>query len=60
MPVVAYQVAESGVVSDVRLKRRSGVAELDRAALGWAKALVYNRRPGCGVIESEASIAIDF
>lgn len=59
-PVVAYEILESGEIAHPILKRSSGVAELDNYALKWAQGLKFNKRPGCGVIESSTDITIDF
>jgi len=41
------------------LKRSSGVADIDEDALNWIQSTRYNPRPGCGVIESQASVTVD-
>jgi len=59
-PLVAYEVLESGEIAHAVLKRSSGVAEADRYALKWVQELKFNKRPGCGVIESTVAVTIDF
>ncbi len=59
-PVVAYEILESGEIVHPMLKRSSGVAEVDNYALKWVQELKFNKRPGCGVIESSMDITIDF
>jgi len=59
-PIVAYEVLESGEIAHAVLKRSSGVAEADRYALKWVQELKFNKRPGCGVIESTVAVTIDF
>jgi TonB family protein len=59
-PVIAYKVLESGRVANVYVKRSSGVADLDAFAVSSIRTTRYNRRPGCGTLESEATVNIDF
>jgi TonB family protein len=59
-PVVAYEVLESGEIAHAILKGSSGVAEVDRYALKWVEELKFNKRPGCGVVESTVDVTIDF
>jgi hypothetical protein len=59
-PVVAYEILESGEIAHSVLKRRSGVAEVDNYALKSVQGLKFNKRTGCGVIESNMDITIDF
>ena len=59
-PVVAYEILESGEIAHPILKRSSGVAEVDNYALKWARELKFNKRLGCGVVESSMDITIDF
>jgi TonB family protein len=59
-PVIAYQVLESGKVVNVYVKRSSGVADLDAFATRSIRATKYNKRPGCGTVEAEATVNIDF
>jgi len=55
-----FEILESGEIVHATLKRSSGVAEVDNYALKSAQALKFNKRPGCGVIESNIDITIDF
>jgi TonB family protein len=59
-PLVAFQIAASGEVINVHLKRSSGIRDSDNYALNWIQSQKYSPRPGCPVIESEADVIIDF
>jgi hypothetical protein len=51
-PLVAFQIAPSGEVINVYLKRSSGIRDSDNYALNWIQSEKYSARPGCQVIES--------
>jgi outer membrane biosynthesis protein TonB len=51
---------ESGRVVNVYVKRSSGVADLDAFAVTSVRGTKYNKRPGCGTVESETTVSIDF
>jgi len=55
---VAFEILESGEVTNARVKRSSGIAEKDAVALNWVRSARYNKRPGCGVIDSQASVLV--
>jgi TonB family protein len=59
-PMVKYDIGEDGSVSNARISRSSGVADIDKkiraALLGWK----FKPRPGCGKIEAEGSVTIDW
>jgi TonB family protein len=59
-PIIAFQILETGEVTQAHIKRSSGIAYIDIRALKWIRGTKYNPRSGCGVIESEASISIDW
>jgi hypothetical protein len=59
-PVVAYEILESGETAHATLKRSSGVAEVDSYAVKSVQELKFNKRPGCGVVESTLDLTIDF
>ena len=59
-PVIAYEILESGEIAHPILSRPSGVAEVDQYALKWVPELKFNKRPGCGVVESMVDVTIDF
>jgi len=59
IPVVAFQILESGEVVNIVLKQSSGIRDKDNAALGWVKGTRYNNRSGCGTVESEIGVMID-
>ena len=58
-PVVAYEILESGEITHTILKRSSGINEIDKYALQWVQELKFNKRRGCGVVDSTADITID-
>jgi TonB family protein len=59
-PIIAFHVLESGEVVNARVTRSSGIANEDALALRWIQALRYNNRNGCGTIEEEAVVIIDY
>jgi TonB family protein len=59
-PLVTFQIAESGEVINIHLKRSSGFKDIDDLALSWVKSGKYNSRPGCPVIDVEESVMVDF
>jgi len=58
-PLITYEILESGEVSNTKLKRSSGISDIDNAALDSVKRMKYNRRPGCGTVDSEATVTVD-
>jgi TonB family protein len=59
-PVVAFQILESGKVAALQLKRSSGYALVDKYALDSIKRWRFNSRPGCGTVETEVAVTIDW
>jgi hypothetical protein len=59
IPVVAFQILESGEVVNIALKQSSGIRDKDNAALDWVKGSRYNNRPGCGTVETAVGVTID-
>lgn len=60
-PVISFEVLESGEVRNAIVKRSSGVADIDNYALAGTRAMRYKERPtGCGIIESQAVVNVDF
>jgi len=59
-PIVAFEILESGEVANALVKRRSGIADVDNYALTWVQETKYRMRPGCGVIETQADVTIDW
>jgi len=59
-PIVEFEILESGEVARAHIKRASGIAEIDAFALNSVQSVKYNHRPGCGVVETEASVTVDF
>jgi TonB family protein len=57
-PLISFEILESGEVANARLKRSSGYSNIDSYALNWIRGTKYNRRPGCGVIETQADVSI--
>jgi TonB family protein len=60
VPLVSFEILESGEVSNVQLKRSSGFANVDKYALDGIRNTKFNSREGCGVIETEATVNIDW
>lgn len=61
IPIVTFRVLESGEVQGVAVSRSSGVADIDSYALTWIRTFKYKERPrGCGIIESQAGVNVDF
>ena len=58
-PIIAYQILDTGEVTQAHIKRSSGIADIDIHALNWIRGFKFNTRSGCGVIESETSVIID-
>jgi TonB family protein len=59
-PIVAFEILESGDVANALVKRSSGFANVDNYALVWVRGTKYSKRPGCGAIESQAAVSIDW
>jgi len=59
-PLIAFEILESGEVANARVKRSSGLADLDTYAFNCVRGTKYNSRPGCGVIETETTVLIHF
>lgn len=60
-PSAKFLIQEDGSVSDVRITRSSGVADIDKKVLESVSQWKYKARPsGCGVIENEGTVLIDW
>lgn len=59
-PVVRFLVHEDGTVSDVRLVRSSGVADIDKKLLEAYSGWKYKAQPGRPIVESEVSVVVDW
>jgi TonB family protein len=60
-PVIKYQIQEDGTVSNAIVTRSSGVADIDKKELDAIARWKYKARPvGCGVIETEMTVTIDW
>jgi TonB family protein len=60
-PTVKYLIQEDGTVSNISLTHGSGVADIDKKILDAIAHWKYKPRPvGCGVIETEMSVTIDW
>ncbi len=58
-PTLKYLIQEDGTVSDAAITRGSGVADMDKKILDAIAQWKYKPRPaGCGVIETETTVAI--
>ena len=58
--IVAFDVDEQGTVHNSKIKRSSGSRAADDLTLNWAHHLKYKPRAGCGTLESQAVVIIDF
>jgi hypothetical protein len=58
-PLVAYEIQESGEIANIHLTRSSGFSFVDHCALKGFLGMRYNVRPGCGVLETEATVTVD-
>jgi TonB family protein len=59
-PIIAFEILESGAVVNARITRSSGFSDIDAYALNWIQSTRYNNRSGCGVVETSASVSVDF
>lgn len=59
-PLVKFDVGEDGLVTNVRIARSSGIADIDKKTADAVAAWRYKPRPGCPVIETEMAITIDW
>ena len=59
-PTITFEVLETGKVTNVHLKRSSGMKDTDDYALTSVRSRRYNSRPGCPAIQTEAVVLIDF
>ena len=59
-PVIAFDISESGKVDNIHRTRSSGVRDIDQRAVIWVRSRKYERRPGCGVVESNINLIVDF
>src|SRR5260370_29691720 len=59
-PEISYSVQEDGKIANVKLKRGSGVRQIDEYALEWVKGRKYQAMPGCPGIEITETVIIDF
>jgi TonB family protein len=60
-PLIKYRIQEDGTVSNAIVTRSSGVADIDKKILNAATHWKYKPRPaGCGVIDTEMSVTIDW
>jgi membrane peptidoglycan carboxypeptidase len=60
-PVIAFEILESGEVKNAVVYRSSGIADIDNFALAGVRSMRYNERPlGCGIIDSQAAVNVDF
>jgi TonB family protein len=59
-PTLKFQVNEDGTVSGVKLTRGSGVKDIDKHVVAAVSHWKYKPRPGCGIIDTEMSLTIDW
>jgi len=59
-PIVAFEILESGEVANAIVQRSSGIANVDEYALTWVRQTRYSKRSGCGVVETQADVTIDW
>jgi TonB family protein len=60
-PKVKYLIQENGTVTNATVTRGSGVADMDKNILDAIANWKYKPRPsGCGVIETEMTVTIDW
>lgn len=60
-PFIKYQIQEDGAVSNATVTCSSGVVEIDKKVLDAVVSWKYKPRPaGCGVVNSEMSVVIDW
>jgi TonB family protein len=60
-PVIKFEIQEDGTVSNTTVTRGSGVAYIDMKILAPVSRWKFKPWPaGCGVIETEMSVDIDF
>ncbi len=60
-PLIRYQIQEDGGVSDVMVTHSSGVADIDKKVLDAVAHWKYKPgAAGCGVVENEMSVTIDW
>ena len=60
-PIVSFEVLESGEIRKAAVQRSSGVVDIDSYALAGISSMRYNERPSsCGIIESQATVNVDF
>ena len=58
-PTVKFLIQESGSVSEVRINRSSGVADIDKKVIESVSQWKYKPRPtGCGNIENQMTVTI--
>ena len=57
-PIIAFQISSAGEVLNAKVKRSSGIRDMDDSALSSIHYRKYNNRPGCPVIDSEADVLI--
>jgi TonB family protein len=59
-PIVKFQINEDGTVSNTKIVRSSGVADIDKKVAAVVSSWKYLPGPGCPVIDSEMSVTIDW
>lgn len=61
IPVITFEVSESGEIRHAVVAQSSGIVDIDNYALSSIRGMKYQERPpGCGIIESRAVVNVDF
>jgi TonB family protein len=59
-PIVSFTVGERGEVSNIKLRRSSGIREIDEWVVDSMRKWRYKPTPGCDEIESKVEFSIHF
>jgi len=59
-PILVFEIDESGAVQNVKIKDNSTSFTADEMALCEVRRWKYKPRHSCGIVESHATVAIDF
>jgi TonB family protein len=59
-PTVKFSINEDGTVSNAKIVHSSGVRDIDRKLLDAVSNWKYKPNPGCGVVQTEMVVTIDW
>ncbi len=59
-PLITFEMDEAGEVRSAKIKHTSGSSAVDEMALNSVRHWKFKPLPGCGTVNSEASLTIDF